>query len=236
MDTSAQPASLLSRETLVRDDFHALLAAAAPGIEFLSQHELDSSLQATLDERPEAGAGIWVFAYGSLIWNCPLNAASRCVVMVSGWQRAFCIEDTIGRGSREQPGLTMALDLGGQCSGVAFFVDERDIAQEMKILWRREMLLGTYRAVWLDAAHDAHGARMAPMVAFVVDRANSRYAGGLAEGDIVSRLRTASGLLGSNADYLQRTHAGLAELDVPDPYIDRLVREVAHPISGAAAA
>jgi cation transport protein ChaC len=236
MNTPSKPASLLSREMLVRDDFHALLAAAAPGIAFLSQHELDSSLQATLDERPESSAGIWVFAYGSLIWNCPLNAASRRLVTVSGWHRAFCLEDTIARGSREQPGLTMALDVGGQCNGVAFLVDERDIAQEMKILWRREMPLGTYRPVWLDAAHDAHGARVAPMVAFVADPADSRYAGGLAEEEIVSRLRTASGLLGSNADYLQRTHAGLAELNVPDPYIDKLVHEVARPVSGAAAA
>jgi glutathione-specific gamma-glutamylcyclotransferase len=217
--------SLLSRETLTRDDYHEYISAALPGIALLTQDELDSSLQRTLDERPDEGAGAWVFAYGSLIWDCPLIASGRQIVTIAGWRRAFCMENTIGRGSPERPGLTMALDVGGQCTGVAFHIDESKLASELKILWRREMPLGTYCPRWIES-RDAEGALVGPTLAFTADERNAGYVGNLSDEEVVARLRMASGALGTSADYLRRTQTGLRDMGVKDPYIDELVRRV----------
>ncbi len=50
----------------------------------------------------------------------------------------------------------LALDRGGCCRGVAFRLDERQVEEELLILWRREMLSGSYEARWVDA-HSQEG-------------------------------------------------------------------------------
>ena len=62
----------------------------------------------------------WVFAYGSLIWNPAFDFVEQAAGVARGWRRIFCLGwDYRFRGNREQPGLMLALDRGGQCRGVA---------------------------------------------------------------------------------------------------------------------
>jgi cation transport protein ChaC len=223
--TRPAPHKLLSRETLSRDDFHEYISAVVPGVELLSQDVLDGSLQRTLDERPVEGTGVWVFGYGSLLWDSPLITSGQEVVTVTGWQRAFCLNNIVGRGSPELPGLTLALDVGGQCTGVAFHIGERDLAREMKILWRREMPLGTYRPRWVES-RNAEGALIGPTLAFAADRKDPGYLGDLPYEEVVARLGIASGSLGSSADYLFQTQSQLQHMGITDSYINDLVRSV----------
>ena len=53
---------------------------------------------------------LWVFAYGSLIWKPAFTAAEHRRATAYGWHRSFCMELVRFRGTREQPGLMMALD------------------------------------------------------------------------------------------------------------------------------
>jgi glutathione-specific gamma-glutamylcyclotransferase len=221
----------LSRETLSRDDYHEYISTALPGVRLLSQPEMDNSARATLGQRPVTGTGAWVFAYGSLLWDCPLLVSAQKIVTVSGWHRAFCLENTIGRGTPEHPGLTMALDEGGECTGLAYHVEEQNLASEIKILWRREMPLGTYSPRWIEA-RDAEGMPVGPTLAFAADPGNPRYLGKLRFEDVVARLRTASGTLGTSADYLLRTQTALGGIGVSDPYIDELVLQLRHAQTG----
>jgi glutathione-specific gamma-glutamylcyclotransferase len=183
------------------------------------------SLQATLDERPEAGDGVWIFAYGSLIWSCPLIVSTQRVAEIRGWHRALCLNNVIGRGSPEIPGLTMALQGGGQCTGIAMHVPEDTLASELAILWRREMILDSYRPQWVEVC-DAEGMVFGSAITFAVNDESEEYIKGISYAEVVNRMATASGLLGSSADYLFQTLSGLNAKGVEDPDLDKLVKAV----------
>ena len=216
---------LVGRDFLASENFHEQVAARAPGAHLLSEAELVRSLQATLDERPEAGDGVWIFAYGSLIWSCPLIVSTQRVAEIRGWHRALCLNNVIGRGSPEIPGLTMALEVGGQCTGIAMHVPEDTLASELAILWRREMILDSYRPQWVEVC-DAEGMVFGSAITFAVNDESEEYIKGISYAEVVNRMATASGLLGSSADYLFQTLSGLNAEGVEDPDLDKLVKAV----------
>ena len=64
-------------------------------------------------------APLWVFGYGSLIWDPGFPVAERRIAQLAGWHRSFCMRSIHHRGSPESPGLVLALDrrLGATCVG-----------------------------------------------------------------------------------------------------------------------
>jgi cation transport protein ChaC len=187
----------------------------------LSEAALEQSLQAVLAS-PHAAHDVWLFAYGSLVWNPVLSYTARVVATVHGYHRRFCLRSRINRGTPERPGLVLALDRGGRCAGVAYRIPAREAELELRLLWRREMLLGSYQPRWLRARL-AYGGRVHAL-AFVVDRTGSGYAGRLSDAAIVKILRAARGRLGTGTDYLLRTREGLAGEGIEDPTLTRLAR------------
>jgi len=82
---------------------------------------------------------LWIFAYGSLIWNpgFPVGRIRRAVA--HGWHRSFCLKLTSWRDSPEFPGLMMALERGGSTTGLLTEVPPGQEAQGLEALLRREM-------------------------------------------------------------------------------------------------
>ncbi|MCX7893657.1 MAG: gamma-glutamylcyclotransferase [Burkholderiales bacterium] len=187
----------------------------------LSEAELERSLQAVLASPHHAG-DLWLFAYGSLVWNPVLSYAERRLVTVHGYHRRFCLWSRINRGTPESPGLVLGLDRGGRCTGVAYRIPAREVEIELRLLWRREMLLGSYEPRWVLARSGRDTLRA---LAFVVDRTRSGYVGRLPDDEVVAILKRSRGRLGTGLDYLLRTADGLAEAGVRDPYVARLAAQ-----------
>ena len=216
---------VLSRAVLQTGEIEAMIARSNPGQKILTQAERTASLDAALAARPSGDA--WLFAYGSLIWNPTVHSVERRAVHVFGWHRAFCLSVCAGRGSPEVPGLVLALDQGGECGGVAYRIEAATLRDELEILWRREMVSGSYLPAWVDI-FDAtdRTLRIGSALAFTIDPADERYAGRLPSHEVVQILATASGFLGSAADYLFRTCEGLHASGIPDPELDALAQTV----------
>lgn len=214
----------LSRAFLQSGDLGAVFAQEAPALHVLSDAERAASLHATLAGRPDGD--LWVFAYGSLIWNPTVQIAEQRVARIDGWRRSFCLSSIAGRGSPEAPGLVLGLEAGGVCDGVAFRLAEEGLEGELELLWRREMVTSAYTPRWV-ALHDTVGRRFATGLTFTVDPENERYAGKLPRELVVHRLATGVGGLGSAADYLFRTRDALREAGIPDPDLDLLAVSVA---------
>ena len=62
---------------------------------------------------PPDGRDLWVFAYGSLIWDPGFEFAEARPALLRGYHRAFCLYSKRYRGTPERPGLVLGLDRGG---------------------------------------------------------------------------------------------------------------------------
>ena len=189
----------------------------------LSDEQLSESLTVTIKARPK-GAGWWVFAYGSLLWNPLFPFAEARPAIVRGLHRRFCLYSLASRGTPEQPGLVLGLDRGGACTGVAYRLPAPVAIDELHLLWRREMVVGSYRPRWVRIRS---GDRELRALAFVVRHAHPQYAGKLSLDEAARVIATSKGAFGSSLDYMERTRVALVTHGIIDPYLERLARKVA---------
>ena len=91
-------------------------------------------------------APLWVFGYGSLIWNPEFPVAERHIARLHDWHRSFCMWSIHHRGTVADPGLVLALDHapGGHCDGVAFRVESGQEAATLDALRERELISSAY--------------------------------------------------------------------------------------------
>ena len=195
----------------------------------MSDDDRHASLRETLDKAPARGP-VWVFGYGSLIWNPAFHFIDRRVARIHGYHRRFCLWTPLGRGTTDNPGLMLGLEAGGACRGVIYQIAEAAVETELDIIWRREMLTGAYRPTWVTARA---GDRSLPCIAFVINREHTRYTGRLSDAQIARHIASAEGPIGPCCDYLFETVRHLAELGIRDRGLEAMARRVrAHQQSG----
>lgn len=226
---------VLTRNLLADGGMLRMIAASSPDLRLLTDAERASSLAATLAQRPPGRDGIWIFAYGSLIWNPAIHVTDRRRALVHGWHRSFCLASIAGRGTPDLPGLVLGLDRGGACHGAAWHLPEPLIDAELPLLWQREMLSGSYAPRWVSL-RGQDGALFGRAITFTIRRDGPYYCGGFAEPELLRRLAAARGALGSSADYLFQTRDGLRGLGIHDRLIERLADALQRMTAGREAA
>lgn len=185
--------------------------------------ELRRGMQRVLDQR-QAADGVWVFAYGALIWDGGDHDAARAGT-VEGLVRRYCVWDNRNRGTVAQPALTLGLDRqSGACAGIAFHLAEETVQQALWTVWKQEMSGGYYDAEWVDVAT---AAGPVAAVTFVADPRHPLYAGAVPDSEAVDLLAAGVGPGGTAASYLMQTADALRGWGIPDPYLDRHEAQVA---------
>jgi cation transport protein ChaC len=212
----------LSRRDLEKGLMRELYVATIGAAHALDDEALSRSLTATLAAKPK-GAGWWVFGYGSLLWNPLFPIAEARPATLHGLHRRFCLRSLASRGTRERPGLVLGLERGGACRGVAFRLPSALALDELHLLWRREMVVGSYRPVWVRVRA---GARALTALAFAVRRDHPQYAA-LSMDEQADTIAHACGAFGSSCEYLTKTRSALAEHGIVDAYLERLAADVA---------
>lgn len=173
--------------------------------------------------------GLWLFTYGSLIWNPDFAFVDHRRGTIYGWHRAFCLEQTRWRGTPQQPGLMMALERGGCCSGVAFRLPKGKHGEHIRSLVGREITmredLGMVR--WTTAHTDAGTIRA---LVFWAGPKGEGIALKLPLERVAWVLARACGTAGSCASYLYNTVAKLQEFGIHDRNLWRLQELVAQEV------
>ena len=184
----------------------------------------------TGDIAVEPGADLWVFGYGSLMWNPGFMFAERHAATLAGYHRSFCVASYRYRGTPERPGLVLGLDRGGSCRGIVFRVAAADVPSTLDYLWEREMDSRVYRPrllrVRLRDGRSAEGLESVSACCFVVDRNHPQYCRGLDETAVVCRIAGCCGQRGPNIDYLANTVDHLKELEICDVRLSKLYDRV----------
>lgn len=172
----------------------------------------------------------WLFGYGSLIWKPETAYEVAEQVVARGWHRRFCLGwDYRFRGSKETPGVMLALDRGGQCRGVIYRLPEAELEAELHKLIRREMSMVPSAFPWRFIDVVATDGRKRALT-FAMNRRSGRYVAGLSDEALADVLATAVGFRGSMAEYLFSTVSKLEELGIHDKNLWRLQELVAERI------
>jgi cation transport protein ChaC len=167
---------------------------------------------------------LWLFAYGSLMWNPEMPFAERRSALLRGYHRSFCLYSRDYRGTPERPGLVLGLDRGGACRGIAYRLPQDGLGPAIDRLWAREMAGEVYRMRPITVATPQ--GRLAAY-AFVVRRDRPDYAGRLSLDDAAQIIAVATGGRGTGRDYLANTVRHLEELGIADGPLHRLESKVA---------
>lgn len=169
---------------------------------------------------PNAAGPLWVFAYGSLMWD-PGFAFDHCApAVLKGHRRAFCVLSKSHRGTPERPGLVLGLAPGGTCRGIVYRLTQGHEAEVQAYLFERERRrYDTYREAMLRVRHKG-GAVVAQT--YVADPAAPDFIGEIPEDEIARRILAAAGERGPNFVYLERTIGQLQALGIREPALERI--------------
>lgn len=198
-----------------------------PGTTEHTQAEFDAMVATLLLQyRPQE---LWVFAYGSLIWNPEFQCVERRRATAFGWHRSFCLKLTRWRGTRELPALMLALDRGGSCNGLVYRLPAQDHGKQLAALMLREIDANPPTNVprWISVKTETGVVRA---LAFVAARDGMAYAGKLPIERVAHVLARAAGHWGSAAQYLYRTVTMLEEHGIRDRNLWRIQSLVAEEI------
>ncbi len=218
-----QDNSILTREALLNGEIDRLVHDDHAHLERMSEEERNDLVASTLNEL--GNNELWIFGYGSLIWNPAMDFEEQRRCVIDGYKKEFCFWTTLSRGCPETPGLMMGLKEGEKCNGVSFRIKPENAASELDVLFRREMSHYIYKPTWVDA-HCTESNSDFTALTFVVDCNNHRYVENLSQDEVVRTIATAKGPLGRNCDYLFQLSDKLTELGFDEPELEGLANQV----------
>lgn len=173
---------------------------------------------------PRPNGDVWLFGYGSLLWDVPFPHREAKPARLTGWHRAMCVWSALARGTPDCPGLSLGLMPGGECDGMAYRIAGTDLDTALPIIWEREIWTDIYQPAWLPL--DVDGAGVAAL-AFTVNQASRQFAAGLSHDQIVQHIALAHGERGPCRDYLSDTVARLRDMGITDTSLEVLQDAVA---------
>ncbi|KUJ73410.1 gamma-glutamylcyclotransferase [Ruegeria marisrubri] len=169
---------------------------------------------------------MWVFGYGSLLWNPGFPVARSELATLHGYARSFCMSSIHHRGTEETPGLVLALDEvdGAHCKGVALAVEAGHEERTLAELRERELVSSAYLERVLDVHLDC--GEVVNAVTYVIDPHHVQYCGGMPLEEQAHIIARAVGGRGPNTEYLFNTTEHLAEIGLHDPDLEWLSERV----------
>lgn len=168
---------------------------------------------------------LWVFGYGSLLWNPGFEPAEKVTACAHGFHRSFCMLSIHYRGTEEKPGLVLALDhaTDARCTGVAFRVEDAEDAAVLAMLRERELISSAYIETTIPL--ELSDGRRVDAITYVIDPNHRQYCDFDLETQ-ANMIATAQGGSGPNCDYLFNTAAHLEGMKIKDSDMSWLVERV----------
>lgn len=169
---------------------------------------------------------MWVFGYGSLLWNPGFEVAESVIGTLPDYARSFCMRSIHHRGTIEDPGLVLALDqqAGEACEGIALRVAAGQEEETLACLRERELVSAAYVEKKLPV--QLRDGREITALVYVIDEAHDQYCGGLPLEEQAQIIAKAVGGRGPNTEYLYNTADHLASVELHDPALEWLSARV----------
>ena len=170
---------------------------------------------------------LWVFAYGSLMWDPGFVFKDVRRALVPGYALQMILKDTWGgRGTAEVPGLMAALDSapdGPGCQGLVFCIAADQVDEETEILCRRELLGPAYMPRFVTAQIEGQEVRA---LTFVADHRVDDIQRDLTREEQITYIAYGQGFLGTSYEYLANILAQFEVMGIKDPACAALLADV----------
>lgn len=172
------------------------------------------------------GGPLWVFAYGSLIWNPGFDYLESRIARLDGYRRRFGLYSRHYRGTAERPGLVLGLDWapGESCTGLALRVCPTMDQAVRAYLAERELVSYAYFETLYPVVFDDGSTAQA--ICYVLDRSHTQYAGAMDAEAQAKIIATAEGPSGPNRDYLMNTVDRLRAHGIADDHLEQMAQRV----------
>ncbi len=168
---------------------------------------------------------MWVFGYGSLLWNPGFPVAESAMAVLRGYHRSFCMRSIHHRGTEENPGLVLALDAAeATCTGLALRVPDANADETLAYLRERELVSSAYLERMLEV--ELADGRRVTSVTYVVDPDHVQYCGSLPLEEQAQIIARSHGGRGPNSEYLYNTAQHLTEMGIEDAELQWLSARV----------
>lgn len=166
--------------------------------------------------------GLWIFGYGSLMWEPGFEYVRAERALVTGWHRRMSMMFTKSYGWSSRPGMAAGLHPGGTVDGIAFLMAPDICKTMLPVLAKREW---AYLSV-MAPARLAGGERVRALT-YIANPTNGRFHMVRPAGDFLRRLNHGVGSKGHAADYVRLsanalTAHGVRTSDLHDlvPHVD----------------
>ena len=216
-----QPRIKLNRQNIKDDKLREIARKYGFGDKLLDDKTLLNSRRKLIPDNFKDD--VWLFGYGSLIWNPVVKPIEKRNVQIFGYRRKYCLKSEMGRGSKEYPGLVLGLNSGGSTLGQAIKINTTSAPLELDLIWRREMITGAYIPKILKG-YTVKG--KINMIAFVINKSHENYLCSISEAKTALMISKAQGYLGTACEYLNKTCESLKNLGLRDSYLERLQKRI----------
>ena len=207
----------LNKKNIQSDKLRTFVREQGLGSKLLDDETLLKSRRSLVPDNTKSD--VWLFGYGSLIWNPVIEPIKKLKVKTFGYRRRYCLKTQIGRGSKKFPGLVLGLENGGSVTGQALKINNKKIYEELDLVWRREMIMGAYVPKMIKGYTEEGKINM---IAFVINKNHENYIKSLSEAETAYMISRAQGFLGTANEYLNKTRESLQSLGLNDNYLKRL--------------
>ena len=188
----------------------------------LPDHERDACRARAMQGRWDED--LWIFGYGSLMWDPGLLFSELRRAYAPGLERRFILVDENGaRGMPGRPGVMAALDFGLGCDGLIFRIPREVLDQETRRLWNRERIEAGYQPTFVMVDTEIGPIEV---LTFLADHDAPQIDADLPHADQVRFCATGEGILGTSRDYLESLVRGLSALGIDDPHVTSFLEDV----------
>ncbi|XP_077530580.1 glutathione-specific gamma-glutamylcyclotransferase 1 isoform X2 [Haemaphysalis longicornis] len=160
-----------------------------------------------------SSSGIWVFGYGSLVWNPGFDFVRSQVGYIRGYDRRFWQGNDKHRGTPDK----------GQVWGRAFLLreDDESARASLNYLDERETRLGGYCTRFVQFRPRDPREEPFPALIYIATPNNKLYLGPAGTSRLADEIVAARGFCGANAEYVLKL-ASFMKQEVPDAWDDHL--------------
>ena len=173
------------------------------------------------EDNAEREGGLWLFGYGSLIYNAGSIPFTRKVTCYTkGWKRLFDQKSTDHRGTPQNPGRTLTMvksdDKEEKLWGVAYFVPEQYRVQVEEYLDYREK--DGYDPVRI-AVFDEKENLVNDNVLVYVGKPENMFPKTTNLAEVATHIKKSKGPSGPNEEYAVKVQQEMRKLNMHDDYI-----------------